>query len=909
MRKNTSRAVAFLLAWQLTAGALCASAQTSSPGQQPAGNPAGEKSPVTPPANPTQPGTGNTPPTTDGGGNTSGGNSTGSDDNKGGQDYGITVGRPKQFDERTLTLMLQSLEEKLARSQFPDPAGLYAGVGRFGGATATTTSLGVSVRGPAAPSVATTVGGTTESGSTTSNTVGSTVGTTNTTNVAPTGTTTSVGATTGGTTTNTGGTTSGTSNTFEQQTTQPGLAPPTPPLPGQTSLFSYQPQFGVSSQDLLSEQTALFYQIVNLRLLLDRSLSDRINEKQDGTPTREQVVIGFQISIDAAHKDAVAEAEITVAGQGVSLVSLLPRDKTYNVASVTKDSKAVDVGAVVQFVGVGVAAGKTQESLYLVKDTDTVALERPATGSNIKFAWQFRPVLGRRTVEPGMRQVYALVSVPKGGSAARELKVTATTKWRRYDRKTKSVGGLTSGITPHKQYGPESLHMSDPYTAEHYLKPFISNVRWNDTGNGQVLAVVEGEGFTPDTSLVLGNTVLNRPENGLTVANERRMIVVAPAQLLARSLPTLVGRYGTAEFTRSVCMKYERAAATAAPASPAPAATPTPAPRPAALGGDFDSAKCPDSMEKMFEPYSGLELGRPVITARDASTSEVTVTLKVKSGSPDRDFRYLFKYHQPVVLLGGRVFGLSDAPFISTSYEPAAGDTHKSVSLTFVAPTSLVVSSRTLVVKEFLWNIGALEIDYKEENVFNATGVTTLGANSKKLQLAIAGGGFSKDVRVMVGDVSYAVDCNKESGCVPGLKLHPAGAEDGTATMITLSPTKAETEDVKYILVFQGKAQPQALTLTQPAPPVPTAKITSPSGPLPVNKGDSRQVEFKGENFDSIKKVIFEGKELSGRLKPDDKTVFLVDLQTFVTSETGTKEIIFVMKDDKEVRFPFHVRP
>lgn len=374
---------------------------------------------------------------------------------------GITVGKPKQFDERTLTVMLQDLENKLTRSQFPDPTALYAATGRFAGATATTSSLALSVRGPSTPSIVTTVGSTdkqtsgTTSGSGTEQT--ETVGGTNPSKTDKE--TTSSGSTTA----------NETSNTNQQVTTHGSFAAPTATAPNQTSMFPFQPQFGISAQDLLAEQTSLFYQIANLRLLLDRSITDRVKIKNEGSTTkletRDQVVVGFQISIDAAHKDAIAEAEITITGPDVSLVSLMPQDKTYNVASVTKDSKAIDMGAVVQFVGVGANIGKTQESLYLVKDTDTVALERAAD---------------ERT---------------------------------QYENAVLAIGGNS--------------------TTEEQLKPFISTVEWSDVGNGQVLAVVEGDGFTPGTQIVLGNNVLDSPEKGLTIANEKRLIVVTQGQLLA----------------------------------------------------------------------------------------------------------------------------------------------------------------------------------------------------------------------------------------------------------------------------------------------------------------------------------------------------------------------------------------
>jgi hypothetical protein len=786
------------------------------------------------------------------------------------EDNGITIGQPKQFDERTLTLMLQSLEDKLARTQFPDPSGLYSSVGRFGGATATSSSMALSLRGPAMPSVATTMGSTTKEGSTTNSTQETNQTTTQTTNVGGTGPTSTVGGTTGDKNSSTSGTTGENSSTMQQQINQPGLAPPVPGLPGQTSLYSYQPQFGISSQDLLSEQTSLFYQIVNLRMLLDRSLTDRIGIEPitdsggtgDRLTERDQIVLGFQISIDAAHKDAVAEAEITISGTGTSLVSLLPRDKTYNVASVTKDSKAIDMGAVVQFVGVGASVGKTQESLYLVKDTDTVALERNAPASTAKFAWQFRPVLGRRTVEPGMRQVYALISIPSG-SERWNGKVTATTRWRRYDRKNKSVGGLIDAAKESSPYKDQALNISDVSVTDFMLGPSISDLRPIDAGGGQVLVIVEGKGFTPDTALVLGNMVLNRPENGLTVVNERRLRVVAPAQLLAQS-PTLVGRYGTTDFIRPL--------------------------------------KCASSGCVPVEfPYTGLRLETPIIRARDQQSSEVTV--RIVSDDPKTDPKYRVDEHKPVVVIGDKVFGLSDAPFISVVSSVVDGK--RAAELTFVAPTQFLANARSLTVKEFMWNKGQLSINFVPDDKFTATGLTTLGSNGDKMQLAILGGGFTDDVKVRVGDVTFAVKCDDEVGCLPNtLNRH---VKSGPSTLITLSPTQGQIKDVKHLIVMQGEAQPVALALASPPPSVPTAKIFSPSEPLSVGRGNSEPIKFEGANFGSIQQVVFEGKPLT--IKPDEKdnTVLWVYVETFLTGEPGRKRIVFRMKDGKEVPFTLFV--
>lgn len=783
------------------------------------------------------------------------------------KENGITIGKPKQFDERTLTLMLRDLEERLVKSQFPDPSNLYSSVGRFAGATANTSSMALSVRGPSLPSITSTLSNTNKTGNTGSST-----------DTAKQASSDEKGSSTENSTSATVGNSSEITNTNQQQITQAGLAPPTASLPGQTSLYSYQPPFGISPQDTLAEQTSLFYQIVNLRLLLDRSLTDRIkitpikdpaHPEVYGTTSsnRVQVVLGFQISIDAVQKDAVAEAEITFSGGSPSLVSLLPRDKTYNVASITKDSKAVDLGAVVQFVGVGAAVGKTQESLYLVKDTDTVALERASSEQSIKFAWQFRPVLGRQTVEPGMRQVYALISLDTGPSLL-ACKITATTKWRKYDQKRKTVGeALKPG--PQTQYNEENIQFADISLTDRNLGPIIYNLDWSDLGNGQVLIIADGEGFTSDTNLVLGEKILDRPENGLTVANEQRLRIIASGQTLTQTSALVVGRYGTASLVRPC----ERA--------------------------ETQNNKRGDCLP---EPYSVLFIEQPVIRSRDPLNSEVTVRLTGKSS--EVNIPNIFEIFPPIVVFGGKVFGLGDAPFISRNF----GRTEKApyAEFTFVMPTQLLANARTLTFKELLRSENALTFSLNTRPYFTATGLTTLGSNGDSVQLAIFGGGFKDDIKVQVGNVTFAKTCPANDLSCGLLKLN---ASNGNATLISLSPTKGQIKDVKNILVWQGEEQPITLALAQPPTSIPMAKILKPSEPLSVSKGDSIRIKFEGANFESIKKVMFEGKELESKLDDDDKAIYWLDLPTFLTGEVGKKRLKFIMKDDKELPFTITVVP
>ncbi len=80
-----------------------------------------------------------------------------------------------------------------------------------------------------------------------------------------------------------------------------------------------------------SDQVNLTYQIFNIRMLLERSLSDRLLPNDRGP--RRQAVLGFNVQASIRpmlERDAAAIVEITVDGGGeVELVGLMPQEKTY----------------------------------------------------------------------------------------------------------------------------------------------------------------------------------------------------------------------------------------------------------------------------------------------------------------------------------------------------------------------------------------------------------------------------------------------------------------------------------------------------------------------------------------------------------------------------------------------------
>jgi hypothetical protein len=114
---------------------------------------------------------------------------------------------------------------------------------------------------------------------------------------------------------------------------------------------------GLGAGDALTNQLNLASQIFNLQTLYEGSLSDRmiLNE------SRLQTVLGFQVSISppVRYEDCVAIVEMSVrtrqvaaiagnpavAEEPVSLVALMPQEKTYNAEATTSVERSLDSAA------------------------------------------------------------------------------------------------------------------------------------------------------------------------------------------------------------------------------------------------------------------------------------------------------------------------------------------------------------------------------------------------------------------------------------------------------------------------------------------------------------------------------------------------------------------------------------
>lgn len=321
-------------------------------------------------------------------------------------DNGVWVGSPKIFDTYRLRQMLADTATQLAAISPWNATAITSAYGSLQGITSDVSYIAAQVTTLPTPTVSTTsnVGGSTSqvltaptTGSTTTSTqcpsgyVPTLVGNPASTLCVPNAIAALGVVGTGVSQTSTGATnslTQGTSNSLQQQVTTGGVAGAIPTVQAPSSL-SAPSTVSASAADLLAEQVQLSAQLTVLRLLLQGANSDQLFISHDrAIGLRGQTTLAFPVSLapQRRYKHAVAEVRVLILprrqpGYNVpprmSIVNLLPSEKTYNVAKVTTHASSFGAGVAVEMVNVGAAGGKTKSRLYLAKDTDTVALQFP----------------------------------------------------------------------------------------------------------------------------------------------------------------------------------------------------------------------------------------------------------------------------------------------------------------------------------------------------------------------------------------------------------------------------------------------------------------------------------------------------------------------------------------------------
>lgn len=281
----------------------------------------------------------------------------------------------------------------------------------------------------------------------------------------------------------------------------------------------------LSSIQLLRERVSLAFEQINLRHLLSLSFWDQ-HEK-------ERVTVGFDISVQPRHQHHNSLAEVIVrlpkhlndAGtvdHQTTLIHLFPREETYNTVSITQDLSNTGFAAALGPISLGFQ-GEDQEKIgYVVQDVDTVAITN-STENHLEFGWQFRPVLGREYVRPGVRRVYAVLGIPKAWldkHTVSQLPLEVRTSWLR----TQCDSVAIEHSHDNTNWERRTLFLADTESVMPDLLPFgydgfnsrILDVGGQDEeGREQFLVVLYGTNFSDDMDLRIGNEKIEKMRLGV----------------------------------------------------------------------------------------------------------------------------------------------------------------------------------------------------------------------------------------------------------------------------------------------------------------------------------------------------------------------------------------------------------
>jgi hypothetical protein len=774
---------------------------------------------------------------------------------------GIFVGEPKVYDDRSLQILLNNLKSRLGQLSGLDQNSLISRIGGLQGASATQSGFSMQAIGTPLPGITTSSAQANPTSQTTTGGINATPTTTTTTQVmaSPSGTTT---------TTTTASTTPSNSSNNQVVTTAPGstsqtqiTTPSVTPAPSAQPIvpsYTMPSTFSPSSLDILGEQMQLSYEIINLQMLLEGSLNDQYIK---GTHfTKQHVTVGFPISIAVPNKDyrnAVAEVEITICNppavidpsEAPSLMTILPREKTYNVASLVNKSFSLGAGAVISgVVNVGGSFLWGHETYYIVRDQDTVAFQRPprnvcppytimdeksgklekVPSIPLTFAWQFRPVLGQKIIQDGLRQTFAQISFPNPYSTVENnAEVVISTKWRKYCNHI--VGEELSGSS-----STESLKLASFFQA-----PYIESVDTVNNHDGSMTVRVGGK-FLSGARVRIGSIFLDDSTPGFMNTLDY-IKFTASNQSLATNSVSIVNRDG---FEKEI-----DASNLDAPEAHGPS---TSLPRPEETTADsYEVENEPTDSKAVLAPFSDTLI-------------QVTVPLreipKVPLGGP----------YPTAVIVGGKAFGLSDMLFKSETND----------KIVFLAPKDLLHNQRVLTIKKlFLGKKFEYSVDLPVQGDFAVTGITVLSEGKENTHFAITGTGLEGTRVIQPSTAVIAVR--------------------GNGTMGFLNLTAKELDGLKQLVLQNGAEPPILLSLPDTKPSGNKPKLAAHE---PISPGTGINYTINGSMLESVTAVRYLDKQLPFALSLE-KTAISVTLPDDMTATPGIRSLSITYADGSSDRY------
>lgn len=251
----------------------------------------------------------------------------------------------------------------------------------------------------------------------------------------------------------------------------------------------------------------------------------------------------------------------------VSLIALMPQEKTYNTESISSSERSIEGSAVAKVLTLGLSGKRGARQLFVHRDSDTVAFERdPRVATYLMenatvFGWEVRPVLGRRTVSPGTRQMLAVVAVPladedQPGEAVLEIKTCSY--WRRYDRNRQTSAPKRSWVpwrvdlSGRVESDIQTLAIPNTAKVQETLAPKVTNIKWVNSGPEKATVIVKGSNLFSGTKVVMGGTVhsdilhpgLNTERATLILKSDQALEFETTLDALTTGDAVLSGRFG-----------------------------------------------------------------------------------------------------------------------------------------------------------------------------------------------------------------------------------------------------------------------------------------------------------------------------------------------------------------------------
>jgi len=330
---------------------------------------------------------------------------------------------------------------------------------------------------------------------------------------------------------------------------------------GDTPADNDSPKLKERALDLLADQVNLSYDIFNLRLMLERAISDRIitDSKGDSQSTL-QAVLGFPISIDppalSASCAAIVEVRLT-AKQPISLVAQFPQEETHNTS--ISSARRVNLSGSAGASGIPVEARyqQNQKGSAVRREPDTVSLLIPSPDEKeLMFGWQFRPAPGSHSVAPGTRQMLAVISIREPDCQIEhrpewvDIHVEVRSYWRAFNASMQTLSAATGWRTLFSDAPTETGWKSQPparalisHAIEEGLAAKVNDdIQWYRVGDNKAVVIVTGDNFFAGTSVVIGDKVLDRPD-GLVIKSEKALQITIPVSALTHEA-ILNSRYG-----------------------------------------------------------------------------------------------------------------------------------------------------------------------------------------------------------------------------------------------------------------------------------------------------------------------------------------------------------------------------